>query len=690
MSSPSPSPEGSASYLPEKRPVDERHDSFEYSPADHSAGSTSSGSNPRRSLNPAFTLSPRQDSEEESFLEQTMTAPEHILELDKLSPPDQFLCDFSTTEERRLFVTQYCADLAPKMSTRKIIDGLLPALLTVLECDDFSESFGNCAASIAAVLPTVLSHMECTTETVSYFMGLIMELCCTAEHDVVRDITIALQHILLLLSDEVVIDLFLPFVSSMRASFWVTPRTVAAGLLGVLAARPAVVKASGLSINEWFSYFIECSRDQSTLVRQAAVRALHQWIEAALVHRVHWVVMPLPLVKEFATDDLSDTVRFMLVEEIVNLAALVGPEATAKYLQQSVVEACRDPSWRVRYTAASNLGRFVSFLSHAESLIPTLSALAQDEEPEIRAATARQIDLLVEKLPSSTVEKECVSIALQLAQDEDPHVRRSAVQNFSSLVLSDNEQTVDSVCLTIVNLMQDAVFSVQISAIKSLQNVLALLKTRSKNETKGRKTTDVLSVLMEHLLSMSDAGNWRLRDCAVLTMKYFSGVLSPEEFTPFVRVIRALLRDPVSNVRNQSVESLRVSAEQYGAEWATQAALDLLKGEFKEENQKSYMWRVACVHCLRVLLPVASDLPESDPRRAVLFSSSTSLLQRYATDTVANVRFTLAQSLAKWKEYFSHGSEGIRLYNSIVTSLQSDPDPDVIAAASVVPLIAVH
>lgn len=439
-----------------------------------SGSKSSSGGNPRRSLNAAFTLSPRPDSDDDLY--EGSRAAVLVMEADKLIPPLHYVCDLASIEDRRVFVTQQCTSLAVNMTSGRIVESLLPALLTALECDDYNESFDNCAASIARVLPDLMIALDNKSVTnVACFMGLLMHLCCCAEGHVWRDTTAAFLKIIAMLADDVVISLFLPLVLEMRGCFWKTPRSVAAGLLGELAARPTVVQASGMTPAEWFSAYTEASRDPCVQVREAAVGALHQWVAVARVHRISFVEIPLPLVHEYITDDLSDTVRYRLIEELLPLARCVGREASTKYLQSVLLSACGDPSWRVRFVAAQTLGSFAALVANADDLVRVAVLLAEDEEPEIRSAVARQLPHVVEYVSHAVVERSVAPVVLRLSEDPNPLVRSRAVLCFGSLLLLSSEAVVDAVAQRMELLMQDSAFSVQVEAIRGLEAMVTSL-----------------------------------------------------------------------------------------------------------------------------------------------------------------------------------------------------------------------
>ncbi|KAG5482898.1 hypothetical protein LSCM1_06934 [Leishmania martiniquensis] len=441
-----------------------------------SPSNAAASANPRRSLNAAFTLSPRTESDVEASEEYNDDASRVCFELDRHDPPIKQYCHLGSLEERQKFVREGCIAAAQEMSTQRILDHLLPALLTAFEADDYGESFDDCAPCIARALPQIVACMEArTTPNLTYFMGLIMELCCSAEEVVARAMTASLQAIFEMVEDDVLLELFLPFVLTMRVSFWSAPRVVAAGLLGHLAMRPAVLQASGLSVSDMFNYYAECSSDASAMVRSAVVTSLHDWVRVAAVHRLTLAEMPLPLLKSLATDDLSDTVRYLLIEEVVKLAQMIGPKSTSKYLLGTFIGASTDPSWRVRYTAANRLGAMAGLVLNADDLEVLLETLARDEEPETRAAVARQLDWIVQHCSREVIQNCCVPVAVALSQDSDPIVRCSAARHYHCLVFGSDE-VVRTMCKALRALMQDAAFSVQENAIESLGDLVAALE----------------------------------------------------------------------------------------------------------------------------------------------------------------------------------------------------------------------
>ncbi|KEG12633.1 protein phosphatase 2A regulatory subunit [Trypanosoma grayi] len=706
--------------------------------ADRSTTTNSSHSpaavNPLRSMNPAFSLSPRTASSS-GFMHLSSIMPSVTIHTDKEKPPASYSFAVGTVEGRRNFITD-CLRLAEYMSPQMIVEELLPSMLMVVIYDD-----SVCA--IARVLPGVVKQVHGLNEDIfMYFMGLIMHMCCAADHEVVRQISTSLEEIMLYVSDSIAESLLLPLMMSMRVSFWSSPRAVSAALMGTFAARPCLVKASGMTVMEWFNCFIELARDKCHFVREIAASSLHQWVPAAEVHRVNLAEMPLPLVHECMMDEQSDAVRYMHVAELVRLAGGIGKEATTKYLQLPFIASSKDLSWRVRYTTAKNLGAFARLCVWPDDLLDVFIALCNDENKDIRAVVVEQLSTLVSKVVSQEVLRKMCAVATSLAKDEEPAVRES-VANFLHVLLSPDvvEVYTHEQRQALFALLADNDYVVGRSAARSLEQVVLGLaeymcpgkgnrscgtttggKAGSKARRSGRhgsgrsqsdygnnntspqvttsttpsttaaissveddeckkRAAEIISGLIDHLHIVSDSKNWRIREAVVGALRYFCAALTEEEFIPLTYIIRSLLRDPVSVVRARAVETLSEVATSYGPEWAAVMAFDLLRREFVMGGETPYTWRVVAIQSLSGILPVVDGLSPMDLRRYELMQQWMRVMMSLSEDPVSNVRLALANSIvARW-EWYKGCCNHRDTIRCCVERLQRDSDVDVLNVA---------
>ncbi|EAN84556.1 putative protein phosphatase 2A regulatory subunit [Trypanosoma cruzi] len=681
--------------------------------------------NPLRSMNPAFSLSPRA-ANDSGVLHLAPRTPSVTISTDRDKPPVEYNYVLGTVEGRRNFVTD-ALRLAKQMSKGKIVEELIPVLLMAANYDDS-------VCSIVGVLPGIVKLVQALDEdSFLCFLGLIMNLCCSADHGVLRAIAASLQEIVVYVSEDIVKNLLLPLLTSMTMSFWSSPRAVAASLLGIFASRPTLVKESGMTVMQWFNCFIELSRDKCQFVQEMAVSSLHQWVAVAEAHQVNIAEMPISLVYECMKEEKSDAVRYLHVAELVRLAECIGKEATAKYLQFSFIAASKDTSWRVRHIAAKHLGSFARLCTHPDDLLDVFVALCADEMKETRAVVVEQLGILfLHVVSQEALAKMCLAVA-PLAKDKEPVVRES-VANIFYVLLSPNN-VVDYTPKqqqALFALLTDKNYVVGRSAMRNLELVAANLGKylrpgknvgnserrntlsvplmnrrgrRSKramslpssahagigtlipapvgsvSEKQKERAALVLSGIINQLHIVSDSKNWRTREAVVISIRHFSAALTEEEFMPLVYIIRSLLRDSVSAVRASAVETLSAVAIAYGPEWAALMTFELFQKEFAFKSRTPYMWRVVAIQSLSGIIPVVSGLSPMDLRRQELLQQWTRLLRAFSEDDVSNVRLAVAKSLVEHWHWYRVCGVHRDILRQCAERLQHDSDVDVLQVA---------
>ncbi|ESL07022.1 protein phosphatase 2A regulatory subunit [Trypanosoma rangeli SC58] len=684
--------------------------------------------NPRRSLNPAFSLSPRAASGG-GVLHLTSVTPSVTLSTDRDAPPTEYSYALGTVEGRRNFVKDVLC-LARQMSTQKLVEELVPVLL-------LASNYEDTVCAIARVLPDVVKLVPALSEdTFVYFLGLIMNLCCAADHIAVHTVAVSLREIVRYVNDDIAANLLLPLLMSMLVSYWSSPRAVAASLLGVFAARPTLVEKSGMKVMQWFNCFIDLASDRCQFVQEMVVRSLHQWVAVAKAHGVNIVEMPLPLVHECTTKEKSDVVRHLHVAELVSLAKCIGKEATTKYLMLLFIEATRDASWRVRYTATFHLGRFSSYCYlHPDVLLDVFVALCRDETKEIRAAAVEQLGVFFCLNSPALLGKMCV-VAASLAQDKEVVVRTSVanvfyvflspsvvgeytpkqLQAFFAIVTDENYIVGQSVMRSLKNVAanfgkylnpaggdgarkvaEEEKLPVACNSHRGRRSGSAMSHSPSAradadvpppsltgpvDEEQRRRAALVLSGLIDQLHIVRDSKNWRMREALVVALRYFCVALTEEGFIPLLYVIRSLLRDPVCAVRESAIATLTVVATAYGPEWAALMAFDLFQWEFAFTVRTPYVWRVVAIQSLSGILPVVSGLSPMDLRRQELMQQWMRLVRCFSEDAVSNVRLAVAKSLlAHWDWYVVCGIHH-NVIRQCADRLQRDSDVGVSRVAA--------
>merc|ERR1719411_178653 len=90
------------------------------------------------------------------------------------------------------------------------------------------------------------------------------------------------------------------------------------------------------------------------------------------------------------TEDEQDSVRVRALQALIEIAHLISQPANQKKLRSQITNLCKDPSWRVRFLAASKFGDICSKLDVDQSVLELYSKLLKDSEAEVRATASGQ------------------------------------------------------------------------------------------------------------------------------------------------------------------------------------------------------------------------------------------------------------------------------------------------------------
>eukprot|EP00796_Vickermania_ingenoplastis_P001338 gene1338-779_t len=733
----------------------------------NSAGSANGGS---RSMNPAFCLSPRAFSDDALSAAGTgarQETPRRVMAvlLDKEKPARRELCDVALADERHSFLFTRCTSFLPKMTPASIVQSLVPVLLACLENDGENHDQPE-DSSIEVVarycLPEVFEAVRAAADIpmMAAFVMPLLHLCTAADRRTFPMVSECLRNIADQMPDDGVVTLMVPLVHQLRFANSSIIRAIAAGVLHAIAARPGVLRASNSSISRWFSYYVEAAKDPCPIVRESAVEALTGWVDVATDQHIPFAELPFPLFNNLMADDLSDTVRFLLVDRLMEIAQKIGKAATSKYICPPFYSAVKDRSWRVRYRAARCLGQLAILVVSPEDVLSEAVYLSKDEEVEIRAAVAEQLGVFVPLVSASAGKDVIVPTALRLADDENRIVQLHMIAHIAPLVSIDTD-TAWVVCKRILSAMEKNDMRLQAYAVSSVCTLVEILHyhrrgvgrdqllpgihtavtqqdstpggltqsnsfrlragSKSANSslsssssfsvgknlpmnpsagpaafstsvrrgsTKARiqpvtpspppntgvrltspatapgsssgpadATHEIVTSFVDRLTLMSRSGTWRVREAVLSCIPSFALVLQADQFQKLNSILRRLLLDPVSKVRQTATEALEDVADRAGPTWAATMAYDLLSGELGGPLQHSGVWRLLTLRCLTALLPVAAGLDGGDPVRAKLRMPTVRILQAYTEDPVPMIRTALAESLGLWKPWFVASSK---------------------------------
>lgn len=658
-------------------------------------------------MNAAFCLSPRSFSEESLNNSSAFPTPPRADAACRLmtiivdrEPQQKELCDVSIEEERCEFLSQRCVPLAHRMSASAIVQTLVPVITACLENDDVaSDSIISC---VATCLPEVFevvqnqlasdphSHSQSSLGMVAAFIMPMLHICASADRESIPVVTTCLQRMTKLMKEDAVVALIIPLVNHLRYASCSLSRAIASGMIHVIVSFPGVLQATNTTIARWFSFYVECAKDLCPIVREAALVSLQAWVELAQLNHIAFAEIPFPLLHDLMADDLSDTVRYLLVDHLISIARSIGRSYTSKYVCPPFYTAVKDRSWRVRYRAACHLSELASLVTNPEEVVVEAVRLSKDEEVEIRAAVASQLSELVTMLPTQAARESIVPCAFALMDDRSRKVQLQMTARIAALVAVDLE-TAKTVCRRVLDAIEKEDVQQQQNAVNSVPLIVSLLhRTLNSSPPSGAKTSsfastytrgsrrpvmaaaltlntvvppgtptasspavqEIMQAFVDRLHAVSKSGAWRTREAVLFCIPSFVGFISSTAFHKLNSVLKHLTTDTVSKVRDTAILVLQQVAEKAGAHWSATMAHDLFSSELGGELQNSAVWRLITIRCLSTLLPVAAALPLNDVNRGKLRRHTLKILQVYSEDPVPSVRYALAKTLATWKPWF--------------------------------------
>lgn len=637
-------------------------------------------------MNPVFCLSPgpftdsdapstgRQSSKDES--------PRYLLSvlLDKETPPRGEVVDVGLAEERQKFLDERFRSFLSLMTPHSVVQHLVPVIVACLENDEQNhDDNGNDVETIALTcLPLIFDAVneEVGTEMplmASFVMPLLYLWSATDRHNV-QQIASCFRHLLSRMNEEPTTVLLVPIILQMRTSCCPFARSIAAAVLHTIAERPGVMQLSGVPLQTWFLYYQELSKDSCPLVRETAVQALPGWVH--LVSEEFFTPIEAnqhSLLQHFISDDLSDTVRYLLVDQLVVIAKVIGKKSTTLHIWPYFTAALKDRSWRVRYCGARCLSDMAKLVLDPKLVLEETVRLSMDEEVEIRAIIAEQIGAFVSLVSSSVGKTTIVPVALLLADDESRVVQLRMIAHIAPLISVDLS-TARVVCERISAATKKNDIHLQTDALRSVGQLNELLyASRTANaaaksaspgvntspDSKGlqwslssKDVVEMVLALAERIIHMSRSDTWRVREAVLQCLPSFALVLSSEQFQKFNGILRRFILDPVSKVRETATSALKAVAGHAGPQWASAMASHLLSTELGGVLQQSAMWRLLTIRCLEALLPTAAKLEVRDQRREKLMPITLKYLMMYSSDSVPTVRRELAKHLLELQPWF--------------------------------------
>jgi HEAT repeat protein len=333
-------------------------------------------------------------------------------------------------------------------------------------------------------------------------------------------------------------------------------------------------------------------RDSSTAVRRSAAASLGLWLNCnpspeLLTEVQAWTI-------ELIKDKLQDSVRYTALPHLVTLAR----QQTTSFdvVQKLAVQGAKDPSWRVRWTAARHLvPMMMCNTGKAGGLLPSITTLAEDEEAEVRSCIAMRLGEVASILSSAVVSESVVPLASRLCNDEQLSVRAAAASSLCDVCRTAREEEASLLLDVVVKLIEDESDVVQLNILRSLPS----LKERLSDVIyMNRITSPLLRV------SQVSVSRWRVRERVAEQLRHLVQHVDLAHAGALEAMMHNLIRDPVAAVRVTAMASLPHIAAKFGSRWS-RAHISKFAKDLKAID--GYRERQLYAHVLEAMLPFASS-----------------------------------------------------------------------------------
>ena len=479
------------------------------------------------------------------------------------------------------------------------------------------------------------------------------------EETVVRERAVqSLRSVCKEMSEEHVLEYFVPVVTNLADGEWFTSRVSAAALFA--AAYERVPASARPSLREGYKAL---AHDETPMVRRSATQQLGAF--AGTLEQEHVVGELLPLFGELTKDD-QDSVRLLAVESCAAFAKLLPREECAARVLPTVKAFAADRSWRVRYMVAVQMAELAEAvgadLTRSE-LLEGFKALLGDGEAEVRTAAAAKVTVVAQQVGADSTLANVLPAVKSLSEDSSQHVRAALAGVVMGLApVLGKSATIDKLLPVILALLKDEFPDTRLSIISELQQV---------NQVIG---VDLLwQTLLPTVRELAEDCHWRVRLAIIEYIPLLAQQLGVEFFTfddasqqkSLADLCLGWLKDSVYAVRDAATENLKQLAEHFGAEWAVANVVPKLVELIKNPH---YLYRITILSAIAQIAPVVGPDVTCTTFMPVLLAA--------AKDAVPNIKFNTARVMQELITVLD-GTVIESKVKPCLKELSEDPDTDV-------------
>lgn len=487
-----------------------------------------------------------------------------------------------------------------------------------------------------------------------------LENLATVEETVVRDKAseslraIALEH-----TPADIEKHFAPLVKRLSQGDWFTSRTSACGLFSV--CYPHVSVALKTELRMLFRGL--CQEDDTPMVRRAAAGKIGDF--AKVVEMEHLKAEIIPMFLGLANDEQfsQDSVRLLAVEAGITIAGLLSEADIEQLLLPMFRNAASDKSWRVRFMISdkfNELQKAVGPNITKNHMVYHFAGLLKDVEAEVRASSASKIKDFCTNLPADIQEQVIMQNVLpavkELVCDANQHVKAALASVIMGLSpIMGKENTIQHLLPLFLIQLKDEHSDVRLNIISNLDSVNQVIGIHQLSQS-----------LLPAIVELAEDPKWRVRLAIIEHMPLLAEQLGVEFFDEKLNSLcMGWLVDGVFAIRGAATTNLKRLVSIFGIEWAQSTIISKVLSMARDPN---YLHRMTTLFAINVL----SDVCPPD----VITKFMVPVVSNLANDTVPNVRFNVAKTMAKIAPVLDSATLQTQV-KPCLTKLHEDDDYDV-------------
>ncbi|KAG9389876.1 phosphoprotein phosphatase A [Carpediemonas membranifera] len=375
--------------------------------------------------------------------------------------------------------------------------------------------------------------------------------------------------------------------------------------------------------------------------------------------------------------DDADNIRMANIlggPAVLRLTSTVIPKYTST-IDDTLAEACKDVSWRVRLCAATVFADWVGQIprtpERTEKLASLFAGLMSDHEAEVRAKAAAGFLDVCRNVGEGDIVNTLLPTLSQHRVDSSDQVKKSTAAVVCGLAhhLTRHDVTLH-VRPILFNFLADPSPEVKLNVLSTISGLVEKVGPEDENIRKAV----ALAVGTEGKAGgLSADVDWHIRDKLARLMPELCAIFSRpgaplDTFTESLAgVLLRFLRDSVFAVRSTAVEMMARPIALCGTTWVRDRLVPQLS---KLSKHLDYLRRITA---LQAIAAFAEPITELDPRLA---SPLLDVAGQAVMDKVPNVRLNAALTLGVLGMNVPDKTR-VDSVGPLLTRLQSDSDADV-------------